>query len=201
MILTEDNIKRLHKKYATTAELFDEVYTHCRIIADIASHLIEERCGSILADPRLVRIGCLLHDIGIYRLYDENGVRHADKEYIEHGILGWDILKSEGLPEEICRFASCHTGMGLSKEEVHAQKLPMPVADYAARTVEERLVMYADKFHSKISPPAFITAQNRSRRIQRFGEHKVMRFEGCVQEFGLPNLESMAKKWGHVIHG
>lgn len=51
----------------------------------------------------------------------------------------------------------CHTGVGLTKEDVLVQGLPLPPADYVAITPEERLVMYADKFHSKTTPPTFVS--------------------------------------------
>lgn len=38
-----------------------------------------------------------------------------------------------------------------------SQNLPVPPADYLAETAEERLVMYADKFHSKSRPTRFLS--------------------------------------------
>ncbi len=40
------------------------------------------------------------------------------------------------------------------------QNLPVPPADYLAETPEERLVMYADKFHSKSHPGRFLSPAN-----------------------------------------
>ncbi|HEY6789239.1 MAG TPA: HD domain-containing protein, partial [Trebonia sp.] len=135
----------------------------------------------------LVRAGSLLHDIGVYRLYDEAGnLDHA--RYIWHGVLGYELLEAEGFAVEICRFASCHTGVGISREDVIRQGLPLPVADYLARTPEEKVVMYADKFHTKSSPPRFLTADAYAASVRRFGEDKVAAFKAMRAQFGDPDL-------------
>jgi hypothetical protein len=49
-----------------------------------------------------VRAGRLLHDIGVYRLYDAAGkLDHAN--YIRHGFLGYGLLAEEGFPEAVGR--------------------------------------------------------------------------------------------------
>jgi uncharacterized protein len=150
-IPTDKEILVLHEKYAPAPEALDLVYTHCQIVCAIAEQL-HARSGADV-DIDLVRAGSLLHDIGVCRLYDAGQLDHAD--YIRHGVPGYELLLAEGFPEEICRFASCHTGVGLSREDVIRQGLPLPPADYLAETGEEKLVMYADKFHSKTTPPVF----------------------------------------------
>ena len=99
------------------------------------------------------------------------------RNYIRHGILGYELLQEEGLPEAICRFASHHTGVGLTRDDVIAQRLPLPPADYLAETGEERLVMYADKFHSKKTPPVLLTAPAYAASVRRFGAEKVAAFQ------------------------
>ena len=121
--------------------------------------------------------------------------------YIRHGILGYELLQEEGLPEEICRFASHHTGVGLTRDDVISQRLPLPPADYLAETGEERLVMYADKFHSKKTPPVFLTAPAYAARVRRFGEEKVTAFQSMRAAFGEPDLEPFSTAYGHrIIH-
>jgi uncharacterized protein len=147
-----------------------------------------------------VRAGSLLHDIGVYRLYDDAGhLGHAN--YIRHGVLGYELLRADGLPEAICRFASHHTGVGLSRADVLAQRLPIPPADYLAETGEERLVMYADKFHSKTTPPVFRTASASAARLRRFGEEKVMAFQALRETFGEPDLAALSKTYGDRVVG
>lgn len=64
----------------------------------------------------------------------------------------------------------------------------MPPADYLAVTEEERLVMYADKFHTKSRPSAFLTADEYATHVRRFGEAKVTAFQALRAEFGEPDL-------------
>ena len=151
-IPTDDEILGLHEKHAPTAEALDLVYTHCVIVCGIAEQLHSRLSAGQEIDIDLARAGALLHDVGVYRLYDNAGNLDGGN-YIRHGILGYELLQEEGLPEAICRFASHHTGVGLTRDDVIAQRLPLPPADYLAETGEERLVMYADKFHSKKTPP------------------------------------------------
>ena len=192
----DEEILALHEKHAPTAAALDSVYTHCLIVCGIAEQL-HTRSGAGL-DRALIRAGSLLHDVGVYRLYDDAGqLDHAG--YIRHGLLGYQLLREEGLPEELCRFASHHTGMGLTKDDVIRQRLPLPPADYLAETGEEELVMYADKFHSKTSPPTLLTAGAYAASVRRFGAAKVTAFEAMRARFGDPDLAPFASAYGHRI--
>ena len=195
-LLTYDEIVALHKKYAPSDAAFDLVFTHCQIVWELAEQLIKQ---SILpVNSELVKVGCLLHDIGVYRLYLPNGeIDHAN--YIKHDTEGYALLKEEGFDEQFCRFASCHTGVGLAKQEIEEEDLPIPPADYFAETPEEQLIMYADKFHTKTTPPKFMTADAYAEKQRRFGEEKVKRFRQFQKEFGTPELEPLAKKYGLEI--
>lgn len=192
----DDQIRLLHEKWAPTPEIFDLVYTHCAIVCRIAERLLA-RTGHGL-DAALVRAGSLLHDIGVYRLCDADGGIDSAR-YIRHGLLGHELLRREGFPEVLCRFASRHTGVGITCDDVRTQGLPLPVADYVAETGEERLVMYADKFHSKSDPPAFVSADTYAARVQRFGDDKKAAFLALREEFGDPDLAPLMAAYGHAL--
>jgi uncharacterized protein len=197
-IPTDEEILRLHEKHASTADALDLVYTHCLIVCGIVEQLHSRSAGARQLDLNLARAGSLLHDVGVYRLNDDAG--HLDRgNYIRHGILGYELLQEEGFPEAICRFASHHTGVGLTRDDVIAQRLPLPPADYLADTGEERLVMYADKFHSKKTPPVLLTASAYAARVRRFGPKKVAAFEALRAAFGEPDLEAFSAAYGHGI--
>lgn len=182
----------LHKKHAPSQAAFDLVFTHCQIVWELAEQLIKK--SSLPVDSELVKVGCLLHDIGVYRLYLPNGeIDHAN--YIKHGTKGDALLKEEGFGEQFCRFASCHTGVGLTKREIEKEGLPIPPADYLAKTPEEQLVMYADKFHTKTTPPKFMTVDTYAEKQRKFGEDKVVLFRQFQKEFGTPDLQPLAKKY------
>jgi uncharacterized protein len=193
---TDEEILALHERHAPTPAAFELVYTHCQIVGEIAGQLLA-RAG-FDADPALVRAGCLLHDIGVYRLYDSAG-RLAGTQYIRHGVLGAALLAAGGLPEVICRFASHHTGVGLTAADVRAERLPLPPGDYLAETPEETVVMYADKFHSKTKPPVFLTADAYGASLARFGPDKVAVFAAMRARLGEPDLTSLARVYGHRV--
>ncbi|WP_306214488.1 HD domain-containing protein [Actinoplanes sp. RD1] len=207
---SDDEIRALHERFAPSPAAFAVVWTHCEIVARIAAQLLADPvlapagadpalrpAGADPAvrpagvDPALVRAGALVHDIGVYRL--------AGEHYIRHGLLGHELLRSAGLPEELCRFCSCHTGVGITRADIAAQRLPLPPGDYVARTEEERLVMYADKFHSKTTPPVFVSAASYARAVARFGPDKAEAFAAMVRRYGEPDLGPLAAEYGHAV--
>jgi uncharacterized protein len=197
-IPTDKEILALHAKHAPTPGALDLVYTHCVIVCAIVEQLCARPGSGLDVDLDLVRAGSLLHDIGVYRLCDDAGnLGHTN--YIRHGVLGYELLREEGLPEAICRFASHHIGVGISRDDVLAQRLPIPPADYLAETGEERLVMYADNFHSKTTPPVFRTASACAARLRRFGEEKVRAFQAMRDTFGEPDLAALSEAYGHPV--
>ena len=82
-------------------------------------------------DLRLVSLGALLHDIGRARTHD-----------IKHGVEGAKILRELGLGK-FARFAECHIGAGIPATE--AKELGLPARDFVPKSIEEKIVTYADK--------------------------------------------------------
>ncbi|MFI9272206.1 HDIG domain-containing metalloprotein [Kitasatospora sp. NPDC052896] len=197
MILpTLEEVRALHEKHAPTHEALDLVLTHCEIVCGIAEQLLAR--AALPLDAELVRVGALLHDIGVYRLYDHAG-RLDHRSYIRHGVLGHEILREEGYPQRLRRFCSCHTGVGLTRHDIREQGLAIPEADYLAETTEEQLVMYADKFHSKATPPTFLTADSYAAYVARFGAAKVETFALLRAQFGEPDLTSARERYGYPL--
>jgi uncharacterized protein len=189
MIPGPDEIRALHREVAPSEQAFDLVHTHCEIVWTIAEQLIRTR--DLAVDADLVRTGCLLHDIGVHLL--------DGQDYIRHGILGEALLRDRGFPPVISRFCAHHTGVGLTRDDVTKQDLPLPVTDYLADTGEERLIMYADKFHSKSTPPAFLTASAYADQVGRFGAGHAARFAEMVRDYGEPDLTGPSRRYGHPI--
>jgi len=194
MLPSIDEIESLHKKYAPSAAAFDLVFTHCKIVSEIAESLLQNKPQENI-NSELAQVGCLLHDIGVYKLFTENGLNK--EKYITHGIEGYAILKEEGYSEEICRFASHHTGAGLSAKDIEDENLPLPHQDFFADTPEEQLVMYADKFHSKT--PRFNSFDSYSKNLSRFGKEKVVRLNEFADTFGIPDLNDLSHRYKHPI--
>jgi uncharacterized protein len=184
-----ERIRALHREVAPDDAGFELVHTHCEIVWAIAEQLIVSR--ELAVDVELVRAGSLVHDIGVYLL--------DGSPYIRHGVLGEELLLARGFPPSLARFCSHHTGVGLTRADVERQALPLPPGDYLAESAEERLVMYADKFHSKSTPPVFVTAATAAARLSRFGAEQVARFAGMAAEFGEPDLAALTPRFPHAV--
>lgn len=110
----------------------EKVIRHCVTVERTALALakrISSRGHKL--DLRLVSLGALLHDIGRARTHG-----------ITHGIEGAKILRKLGLGK-FARFAECHLGAGIPANE--ARELGLPARDFVPRTLEEKVVTYADK--------------------------------------------------------
>lgn len=191
-----EQVEALHRKYAATEAGFVVVYSHCQAVADVAMQLAPKDWPDEAVAR--VRAGALLHDIGAYA-FDEYGGQLDAKNYIQHGVRGAEILKREGFDEQFCRFCSCHTGVGLTKELIVRLDLPLPHWDFVAETAEERLVMYADKFNTKNNPPNFMSYGAYRKYVAKFGAELPAKFDALAEEFGKPDLETLSKKYGQII--
>ncbi|MBZ0154795.1 MAG: HDIG domain-containing protein [Alphaproteobacteria bacterium] len=112
------------------AGVSEEDIAHCVKVGEKALE-IAERTGADV-NRELVGRGALLHDLGKART-------HA----IEHGRIGAEMGRSLGLPKEITDIMEKHIRGGLTKEE--ARELGLPAEDYRLKSLEERIVIYADR--------------------------------------------------------
>ncbi len=109
------------------------VIAHCRAVSKLAVETAEalEKKGFVV-DVALVEIGGLLHDVGRSKTHSVN-----------HAVAGVVIAKANGLPESVISIIKCHIGGGITS--VEAKQLGWPEDDYVPRTLEEKIVSYADK--------------------------------------------------------
>ncbi|MEE1295616.1 MAG: HD domain-containing protein [Bifidobacterium sp.] len=145
-------------------------------------------------------IGAMLHDIGTYRVLKDDGsdggkLSFDGPRYIQHGLIGYDLLLNEGIDESIAEYARNHTGVGLTEEEVVRQGLPLPPADYVPMNLEQEVVMVADKYHSKSVPPRFLTAASYARKCARWGEENKERWLEMVRKYGEPDIPALAEHY------
>jgi uncharacterized protein len=194
MYPTDDEIVALHKKHAPNDDAFELIFTHSQIVSEIALSLLNAN-PSLTIDRELIHAAALLHDIGAYEFY-QNGTFDQTK-YIRHGVEGHRIIGEAGYPALLQGIASHHTGVGIGREEIIARNLPLPVDDYFARTIEERLIMYADKFHTKT--PQFNRFETYVQFTIQFNPTNEIMFRALADEFGVPNLERLAEKYGHPL--
>jgi uncharacterized protein len=77
-----------------------------------------------------------------------------------------------------------HTGAGLSKEEIIAQKLPIPHRDMLPVTIEEQIICFADKFFSKSK---HLTKPKNIEKVQKgllkYGQVQLDRFNAWAEKF------------------
>jgi uncharacterized protein (TIGR00295 family) len=81
---------------------------------------------------QLVQAGALLHDIG-----------RSKSHNLDHGVVGAQIVQSEGLPESLVKIIRRHVGGGITQKEAESFGWPKDV--YMPQTLEEKIVSYADK--------------------------------------------------------
>lgn len=157
-----------------------------------------------LIDEQRVVIGGLLHDIGTYTVLKHDGtdgepLKFSGKRYILHGLNGYKLLLDEGIDESVAQFARNHTGVGLTREAVREQGLPLPDDDYVPVNLEQEVVMYADKFNSKSLPPKFLTVDAYTRRAERFGEENRREWLDLVARWGVPDVRALARRYNMVL--
>lgn len=135
-------------KYYPVGTLRQSIYMqHVRAVADACASIIAHN-QSISVDYQLMIDGAFVHDLGICMTNASDLDCQGSSPYIQHGILGRDMLIKEGL-EKYAPFCERHVGVGLSKEFAAEHGFPQPHIDMFPITVEEQIVCFADKFFSK----------------------------------------------------
>ena len=141
-------------------------------------------------DLEIVRVGAMLHDIGIGQCHAPGILCEGDADYIEHGTLGAAMLrqygKMHGLDlEKYALICERHTGSGITADDVVAQKLPLAVKDYLPISNEEKLIALADKFFSKSGDQQEKSFDKIRRQMARFGGDNPERFDDLCRSFNL----------------
>lgn len=182
-----------------SSELKELLLSHSRAVADKALQICDAHPEFGL-DRDFIEAAAMLHDIGIIRCDAPKIHCHGTEPYIRHGILGAEMLTSlrhslsnsdfssmffskgkGGNLEGAARICRRHTGAGISRAEVIAQQLPLPLPDdgsepYMPETLGEKLICYADKFFSKTRPDHEKTYEEAERSLLKFSEDGVGRF-------------------------
>ena len=137
--MDEKQCIELLRKYATDEERFKKILNHSKAVQRVALRIAED----IIANGHHVDIkfligACLLHDIGRFKTGKDG------KNMIQHGILGAEILRKEGVDERYALVCERHIGSGISKEDIQEQGLNLPLKDYIPESIEEKIINYAD---------------------------------------------------------
>ncbi len=109
------------------------IVRHCQAVAMATKIMADEfRHQGRAVDARAAIAAALLHDIG-----------RTKTQTVRHGVEGAEILEKEGVDPKVVEIVRRHVGAGISAEE--AKRLGLPDFDYIPRTLEERIVCFADK--------------------------------------------------------
>jgi uncharacterized protein len=127
-------------------------------------------------DTEFISEAAMLHDIGIFLCEAPRIFCHGTHHYIEHGYLGADLLRAEGLPRHalVCER---HTGVGLSLHVIQSAHLPVPQRDMLPVSLEEQVICYADKFYSKTQLYEVHDVERIRTYLARYGESGVRKFD------------------------
>ena len=171
----------INKYYPEDNELRHILLVHSRAVADKAL-AIADRHPELSLDRQFVEEAAMLHDIGIVRC-NASGIQCFGTEpYICHGRIGAEMLRAEGFPRH-ARVCERHTGAGITRSQIIAQKLPLPQQDFLPETMEEKVICYADKFFSKSHLDEEKTIEQAIASLSKFGEEGVARFREWVKMF------------------
>lgn len=183
--MNTDYQKIIDKYYPATEKLRDIYISHCRSVANEALAIAERL--NLPLERAMIEGAAMTHDIGIFAT-DAPGIEcHGTEPYIRHGLIGAELLRREGAPEEWSRVAERHTGSGLTRKDIEQQHLPLPPGDYCPETLLEKLICYADKFYSKSGSPERKSLEAVRRGMARFGVDSLKRFEQLHVIFQIPS--------------
>ncbi|MFY9943453.1 MAG: HD domain-containing protein [Desulfobacterales bacterium] len=148
---------------------------------------VAARVKAPTVDLAFIESAALLHDIGIFLTDAPLLGCTGTRPYLCHGVLGRELLEKAGLPRHalVCER---HVGVGLSREEIEKNRLPLPSRDMRPVSLEEQIVCFADKFFSKNGDGGGVGGEKSLSRIRAelapFGTDKVAIFDAWARRFG-----------------
>jgi len=145
--------------------------------------LIASKHPEMVIDTDFVSEAAMLHDIGVVLCNAPDIDCHGSHQYIEHGYLGADILRKEGLPEHalVCER---HTGVGIRLETILEKGLPIPAHDMIPISLEEQLICYADKFYSKTHLEKAHSLKRIRKKLKKYSSDDLAVFDAWHLLFG-----------------
>ncbi len=177
--------KIIFDHYPENSTAFNYYYTHCVKVTELALLILEQN-HHLQINKEIIIYGGMLHDIGIIKTNAPEIGCFGDYPYIAHTFLGREMLEKEGLLD-IAPVCERHIGVGLSKEDIIQAGFPLPHRDMIPVTLEEKLICYADKFYSKsdkhLTTPR--TPEKIRKKITKYGNDKIQRFEELANLFGM----------------
>lgn len=144
---------------------------------------VAQRVAHLGPDRDFLVEAALLHDVGMIQTDTPELGCTGLHPYILHGVLGRELLETQGLPAHAL-VAERHVGAGISAAEIRAQGLSLPERDMLPVTLEEEIICFADKFYSKVLQDApEPSLEQILRSLGRHGPAQVERFRALWQKF------------------
>ena len=134
--MNEKEAIQLLRKYAPSEHVFKIVLNHSKAVQKFAVSIAK----MVNADVEFVKVASMIHDIGRFDC-------PPGPLSVKHGIIGAKILRKEGYPK-LARVCERHLGGGLPKEQIIKENLPIPKRDFMPKTIEEKIITYADNLIS-----------------------------------------------------
>lgn len=175
----------IEKYYKENPKLKEILIEHSEKVKNKALE-IAKNIPELNPNLKFIEEASLLHDIGIIKVASPNIGASGEDPYIKHGILGREILEKEGLNKHalVCER---HVGIGLSKEEIIAQNLPLPHRNMLPESIEEKVITMADKFFSKNPNKSDLTLKDIEIEVSKYGEGPLKRFKELKKLLKLEN--------------
>ena len=181
----------IEKYYGDSPELRHVLVTHSRQVADRSLRIVDshpEWIAQGLVDRAFIEEAAMLHDIGIIFCSAPKIHCNGTHQYIEHGYLGAELLRSEGL-EKHALVAERHTGTGITIEQIEREELPIPERDYCPQSLEEKIICYADKFYSKSHLGEEVPLAKIKYNIWKYGHEAFVRWNELTELMGEADRE------------
>lgn len=168
----------IKKYYEESSSLYNILMNHSSDVTKKALDIAKKH-PELNVDIQFIREAGMLHDIGVFMTNAPFIDCYGEYPYIAHGYLGGELLQKEGLPRHAL-VSERHTGVGLTAQEIIAQKLPLPHRDMIPISIEEKLICFADCFFSKTHLGEEKPIELIKSKLAKFGDRSVKQFtEWC----------------------
>ena len=179
----------IDRYYPEDNELKRILMIHSRQVADRCRKIAKAH-PELKLDKEFLEEASMLHDIGIVGCNAPSIQCFGTEPYICHGFLGARMLRSLNEGHANYQLERCalvcerHTGTGITREQIEAQHLPLPVdISYVPESLEEQVICYADKFYSKSDLSLERSVVQTAQSLEKFGEAGVRKFLQWVELF------------------
>lgn len=175
----------IHKYIPPDSPVYAAYLTHATLVTAKALK-IARRLGLSEIQQRFIEEAAMLHDIGVVRVRPFAKSENGDAPpYICHAPIGREMLEQEGLPRHAL-VAERHVGVGLSREDILRQDLPLPHRDMLPETLEEQIICWADLFFSKKHSLLWqeFSLEEIEASLSRYGERQIQVFREWLSLFG-----------------